>query len=451
MWLRLVREAGGGARVDPDCEEIGQAASFGLLWGAGQGLPHLGLQVLLLGLLAAPLTGLQAVAPRIVMPSLFGMGEVENLQLSWVSLASLLTSFLVLAVSHLSSQEAGRLSRDLATPSSSLTYLATSLAWLVASAFTSVLSTLLLCLIAWLEVQGAELPSEALWLLVPPLVLLLLPLVQCAMYQAMVREGGEQRFAWGTMAAIVPTRFLDVEQRRAATFLALSQGTWLAAHLLSWTIYGVYVLAKEGEDVVFRLWLPLVAPVLVVPPLLAALHWAVGLAPLYSSKHAHPDMAPLPRRLASFPPDWSALSGGAGSPASLAEAGFFYSCRRLKSTEATCFSCGRQVADWTGKTAAQAHRQISDHCPLYSQEKAGQELPVEGERRSVSCLAEVFFIGATLVFRVGSLLLLLGVFLPQWHQVAPLHGASNPRYPPPCPHSTSCRPSTSWCSSSSMW
>ena len=128
-------------------------------------------------------------------------------------------------------------------------------------------------------------------------------------------------------------------------------------------------------------------------------------------------MASLSRRLDSFPPDWTQISGSAGSASSLAEAGFFYSCRRLKSSEATCYSCGRQVSDWAGKTGGQAHRQISDHCPLYTQDKAGQEMPVEGERRSVSCFAEFFFIAATIVFRLGSFLLILAVFLPQWHQV----------------------------------
>ena len=215
--------------MEPDCDEIGQAASFGLLWGAGQGLPHLGLQILLLGLLAAPLGGLQAFAPRLVMPSLFGMPADENLQLSAISLASLLTSLLVLIVSHLSAQEAGRLSRDLATPSSSVTYLATSLTWLVASSVVSVLSTLILSVIAWLEIQSVEQPSASLWLLLPPLLLLTLPLIQTVMYQAVVREGGEQRFAWGAMAAIVPTRFLDVERKRAGGFLLLSQVQMLSS------------------------------------------------------------------------------------------------------------------------------------------------------------------------------------------------------------------------------
>jgi len=42
-----------------------------------------------------------------------------------------------------------------------------------------------------------------------------------------------------------------------------------------------------------------------------------------------------------------------------------------------------------------------------------------GERRNVSCFAEFFFIAATIVFRLGSFILILAVFLPQWHQVSP--------------------------------
>ena len=117
------------------------------------------------------------------MPSLFGMPAHQNLQLSAISLASLLTSFLVLIVSHLSAQEAGRLSRDLATPSSSTTYLTTSLTWLCASSLVSVLSTLILTVIAWLEIQSMDQPSKSLWLLVPPLLLITLPLIQTLMYQ----------------------------------------------------------------------------------------------------------------------------------------------------------------------------------------------------------------------------------------------------------------------------
>ena len=55
----------------------------------------------------------------------------------WVTVASLVLTCLVLGVSHLSSQEAGRLSRDLATPADSVKYLASSLVWLLVSTVIS--------------------------------------------------------------------------------------------------------------------------------------------------------------------------------------------------------------------------------------------------------------------------------------------------------------------------
>ena len=69
----------------------------------------------------------------------------------------------------------------------------------------------------------------------------------------------------------------------------LLQATWLAGHFLGWVTYAAYVLLRGQEDVVFRLWLPLLAPLLLLPPLLAALHWAVGIAPLYSSRSDRKD------------------------------------------------------------------------------------------------------------------------------------------------------------------
>ena len=88
--------------------------------------------------------------------------------------------------------------------------------------------------------------------------------------------------------------------------------------------------ATEGNLVVWRTWIPVVLPVLLIPPLAAALHWAAALSPLYTSAHAHPDMEGEGRRRRSFPPEWGALSGSGLSVQSLAQAGFFYSCRRLK-------------------------------------------------------------------------------------------------------------------------
>merc|ERR1712106_1272850 len=119
------------------------------------------------------------------------------------------------------------------------------------------------------------------------------------------------------------------------------------------------------------------------------------------------------RRLQTFPPDWRTLSGSTVSVDSLADAGFFYSCRRLSSGEATCFSCGRQVTDWTWKSAAQAHSQAADHCPFYSQEKK-EEQKFNLEGNGTSCFTEFFFIAVTLLFRIVSFCLLLWVFMDQW-------------------------------------
>ena len=55
-------------------------------------------------------------------------------------------------------------------------------------------------------------------------------------------------------------------------------------------------------------------------------------------RHAHPDMASLQRRIDSFPPDWTTISGSAGSATSLAEAGFFYSCRYHHSSSSSSSS-----------------------------------------------------------------------------------------------------------------
>ena len=80
---------------------------------------------------------------------------------------------------------------------------------------------------------------------------------------------------------------------------------------------------------VFRVWLPVVMPLLLVAPLLASLHWSLSLAPVYAARHAHPDMRDQDRRLFSFPPDWKTISGSSVAADQLAMAGYFYSCRRL--------------------------------------------------------------------------------------------------------------------------
>ena len=96
---------------------------------------------------------------------------------------------------------------------------------------------------------------------------------------------------------------------------------WLFFHITSWVAYSIYALGTDNSDVVFRVWIPIVIPLLLLPPLVAGLHWSISLVPLYSSKHAHPDMADIEKRTFSFPPDWRNLSGTAVRPDNLAEAG----------------------------------------------------------------------------------------------------------------------------------
>ena len=103
---------------------------------------------------------------------------------------------------------------------------------------------------------------------------------------------------------------------------------WLFFHVASWVAYSIYALGTDSSDVVFRVWLPIVIPVLLLPPLVAGLHWSISLAPLYSSTHAHPDMADIDKRTFSFPPDWRNLSGTTVRPDNLAEAGIRLELKR---------------------------------------------------------------------------------------------------------------------------
>jgi hypothetical protein len=57
----------------------------------------------------------------------------------------------------------------------------------------------------------------------------------------------------------------------------------------------------EPSDVIWRVWIPVVVPVLAIPPLLALLHWSLHAGRLYSATHAHPDMQRLEQRLRSAP------------------------------------------------------------------------------------------------------------------------------------------------------
>ena len=60
-----------------------------------------------------------------------------------VCVVSALLSLIILCVSYISSQEGGRLARDLSTPANPLTYMTTSLSWLLTSTIVSSLSTLI--------------------------------------------------------------------------------------------------------------------------------------------------------------------------------------------------------------------------------------------------------------------------------------------------------------------
>jgi len=193
-----------------------------------------------------------------------------------------------------------------------------------------------------------------------------------------------------------------------------SQVAWLGSHSVAWLAYCVYSILTDQTDTVFRVWLPVIMPLLLIPPLTAGLHWALSLSPLYTSRHAHPDMSGADKRSLSFPPDWAQLSGTSVAPDSLAKAGFFYSCRRLTSSEATCYSCGRQVTDWTNVKTAEMARMCSEHCPLYTESKQAQPDLTAVENNNVSCFAEFLFIASTLLFRIASLCLLLWVFMDQW-------------------------------------
>ena len=326
-----------------------------------------------------------------------------------VCVISAVLGLVVLLVSYLSSQECGRLARDLSTPHNSLTYLATSVCWLLSSTFISVFSTLLLCSLLYVDSLTLTRPT---WLILPVVVLGLAPFLQTVLYHLLVKEGCEHRFAWGMFAAVTPVRFLETESRKTGSYLVWSQVTWLLSHSLAWLVYCVYSVLTDQTDTLFRVWLPVIMPLLLIPPLTAGLHWALSLSPLYTSRHAHPDMARLDKRTLSFPPDWAQLAGTNLAPDSLARAGFFYSCRRLKTSEATHFSCGRQVTDWTNIKEAEMARMGSENSPLYTENKpAPPAEPRDGRTTNVSCFAEFLFIASTMLFRIASVCLLLWVFM----------------------------------------
>merc|ERR1719150_1610476 len=152
VCVHLLKEIQGGSKVEADCEAINNASSFGLLFGAGQGVLHLGIQIIVVGLLLG------------VGDTVLGLESQFVHDNAIVCVISALLGLVVLVVSHLSSQECGRLGRDLSTPRHSLTYLSTSLCWLLTSTAISVLSTLLLCSLLYVDTVSLARPS---WLILP--------------------------------------------------------------------------------------------------------------------------------------------------------------------------------------------------------------------------------------------------------------------------------------------
>lgn len=392
----LGREATGqNFRLEPDSKLVNMATNFGLLLGAGQGILYLGVEAVILGVVL--------LAGDVI----FGINREEfrdsTLIITLVSMALLC---IVMGVSHLSGQEGRRLSVDLSTPARPSLYLLSSLAWLGALALVSVASTLILAILVFVDTVGF---TEWRWSGVSLLVLLPLPFIQAFIYQLSLKSAADQRFALGFLASTVPVPFLEREKRRCRWFLVLSQGCWFLLHFTAWILYAAFVHSVESSDVVWRVWIPVVVPVLALPPLLAFLHWSLYAAHLYSATHAHPDMQRLENRLRSFPPEWEAISRSLSPSSSLAKAGFFFSCRRLKFSEATCFSCGRQVTEWEGRTAEDVHRQFADSCPLYARDSSDSQLSSDMEVEWPSLLAASHLI-ISLVCRLLSVALLIWVF-----------------------------------------
>ena len=351
---------------------------------------HLGLQVVVVGVLVGPQLAVGGDA-------LFGLDQQFSSSHAVVGVVSTLLSLIILCVSHVSCQENVRLSRDLPTPSHTSLYMTTSIIYLLSTTIISSVSTLLLCILLYVDTESLTASS---WLILPILLLSLHPLLQTILYNRLVKESCEQRFSWGVFAAVTPVRFLHSERRSAARFLLISQLVWFLVHTLAWIIYSVYSLLVDQSDAVFRVWLPIIVPLLLISPLVTSLHWSLSLAPVYSSPHAHPDMGDLERRHASFPPDWRTISGCQLSVSSLAEAGFFYSCRRLTTGEATNYSSGRQISDWSN---------IKTLDPPTEESKP--DLSSVQSKTNVSCFAEFVFIASTLLFRIASFAMLLWVFM----------------------------------------
>ena len=121
------------------------------------------------------------------------------------------------------------------------------------------------------------------------------------------------------MASMIPVRFLDMERRRARLFLILSQLAWLLTHSSAWILYAIFMHVTELNDVIWRTWIPVIIPVLLIPPLISFLHWSSSLSNLYSATHAHQDMQDGEKRRRSFPPNWNHMSGSELTPENLSQ------------------------------------------------------------------------------------------------------------------------------------
>jgi len=232
-----------------------------LLSGAGQGVLHLGLQIVIVVLLVGAgdlLFGLEQEYIRTTGNDFPFKHLIYIFQIAVsVSIASVILSFIVLCVSYLSGQECGRLSRDLSTPSSSFSYIFSSLCWLITATLISVISSVILSVLLYVDSVAFSTGS---WVAVPIVLLVILPLLQCFAYQHIVREGCEQRFGWGIMASVIPVRFLDIDKKRARSFLMLSQVislVFLFHHIHTIFLFracGFSSISLHGWLILFMLW-----------------------------------------------------------------------------------------------------------------------------------------------------------------------------------------------------
>jgi len=394
VWYGLLQEARGISQpLEPDSAHLDHASSFGFLLGAGQGIVHLGVQVVLLGVVLVAGDIILGIDKQFYVSST-----------SVVTCISMIVVILTLVVSQISSQESHRLNLDLPTPPRSKMYLLGSLVWVMSSLFFTILSTLMLGILIYIDTVGL---TEQRMCLLSFAVLLLLPPTQCVVYQLCVKSGAEHRFAWGLFSSVVPVRFLHLERTRTKLFLVYSQTAWFLVHSGAWILYAISVQVEGGGDVVWRTWMPVILPSLAIPILLSFLHYSTSLLSIYSSPHAHPDMMDQKRRASSFPPNWKEMTGSTLPPKSLAEVGFFYSCKRLKNGEATCFSCGRQVSEWTCKSANEVHKSVSDSsCPL---QKQIQDIQNEDEISPPS-LPKWIFVALIVISRITASALFIWVF-----------------------------------------